>query len=191
MTGYRRSQFGDAWTDDTSATWSHNGLDTRNDILSRDLTSVVCKSSTLKAAPHCSVAAGTLHDPYTGQILDFVRGAGTSAAVQIDHVVALGDAWQTGAQQLPVATREALANDPLNLIATDGPTNEAKRASDAASWLPPNKAFRCAYVARQITVKQTYRLWVTAAEKAAMQRILATCPSEPTTSQKAALSRTY
>jgi hypothetical protein len=191
MTGYSRSQFGPAWTDDTTAPWSHNGLDTRNDILSRDLTDVSCKSQTLKAAPHCTVATGTLHEPYTGQTIHFVRGFQTSAKVQIDHVVALGDAWQTGAQQLTFGQREALANDPLNLIAADGPANEAKGDSDAASWLPPNKSFRCDYVARQVAVKRKYGLWMTAAEKAAVGNVLAKCPGEPAITDARALIRTY
>src|SRR5947199_120048 len=83
-----------------------------------------------------------------------VRGQRTSAAVQIDHVVALSDAWQTGAQLLPALERARLANDPVELLAVDGPTNEAKGDGDAATWLPPNKPFRCAYVARQIAVKR-------------------------------------
>ena len=100
--------------------------------------------------------------------------------MQIDHVVALGDAWQKGAQQLTAQQREHLANDPLNLIAVDGPANQDKSASDAATWLPPNKAFRCHYVARQISVKAAYRLWVTPAEKEAMKRILAPAPGRAT-----------
>ena len=126
------------------------------------------------------MAGGTFQEPYTGRTIVFRRGAETSAAVQIDHVVALGDAWQKGAQQLTAQQREHLANDPLNLIAVDGPANQDKSASDAATWLPPNKAFRCHYVARQISVKAAYRLWVTAAEKEAMKRILASCPGQQT-----------
>ena len=91
------------------------------------------------------------------------------------HVVALSDAWQKGAQQLSPEERRNLANDPRNLIPVDGPTNGQKSDSDAASWLPPNKAYRCTYVSQQITVKSIYHLWVTQAEKDAMQKILATC----------------
>lgn len=179
MTGYARREFGEAWTDDTSAPWSHNGLSTREDVLSRDLTSITCKGSPpVQVGSHCVVVGGVLHDPYTGRRIDFVRGASTSSAVQIDHVVALAGGWQTGAQQLSVAERLDLANDPLELVAVDGPTNQAKRAGDAATWLPPNKRFRCAYVARQVAVKAKYRLWVTAAEKAAITRVLSTCPNQ-------------
>jgi hypothetical protein len=125
------------------------------------------------------VASGTLKDPYTGNVINFVRGVRTSTAVQIDHVVPVSDAWQKGAQQLSSAKRYSFYNDPLNLLAVDGPTNEQKSDSDAASWLPPNRAFWCPYVARQIAVKYKYQLWVTSSERAAMLRVLKTCPKQP------------
>ena len=115
--------------------------------------------------------------PYTGREIQFIRGP-ESSAVQVDHVVALGDSWQKGALQLTAEERVALANDPLELLAVDGATNSAKGDADAASWLPPNKGFRCAYVARQVAVKVKYRLWVTASEKDAMAGVLATCPGQ-------------
>ncbi|WP_400160291.1 DUF1524 domain-containing protein [Arthrobacter sp. BPSS-3] len=166
-TGYSRDQFGQAWAD-----VDRNGCDTRNDILRRDLTGTALKPGT----HDCVVLSGTLNDPYTAAAIAFVRGSSTSSAVQIDHVVALSDAWQKGAQQLSPAQRLALANDPLNLLAIDGPTNTKKSDGDAATWLPPNKAYRCEYVARQISVKATYSLWVTQAEHDAMARVLGDCP---------------
>jgi hypothetical protein len=180
LTGYSRAQFGPAWTDDVTVPDGHNGCDTRNDILRRDLTAVVIKAGTAG----CVVSSGLLHDPYTGTVIAFTRGVSTSDAVQIDHVVALGDAWQTGAQQLNLAVRTNMANDPLELLAVSGPINEQKGDADAASWLPPNKAFRCSYVARQVAVKMAYHLWVTPAEHDAIARVLATCPAQrlPTSS---------
>jgi len=83
-----------------------------------------------------------------------------------------------GAQQLSSKEREQLANDPLELLAVDGLANQQKSDGDAATWLPSNKPFRCQYVARQIAVKQKYKLWVTSAEKDAMNRILAACPDQ-------------
>jgi hypothetical protein len=124
------------------------------------------------------VLTGTLKDPYTGKVINFVRGVGTSNAVQIDHVVALSDAWQKGAQKISSAERYSLYNDPLNLLAVDGPTNQSKSDSDAASWLPPNKSYRCAYVARQVSVKAKYKLWVTRAEKQAIADVLSGCPKQ-------------
>lgn len=164
-TGYSREQFGDGWQTGV------DGCDTRNLILRRDLTNV-------QLGDGCTVYSGDLDDPYTATSIRFVRGPSTSADVQIDHVVALSDAWQKGAQQLTYERRVALANDPLELLAVSGPSNQQKSDGDAATWLPSNKAFRCRYVARQIAVKQTYQLWITASEKHAMQRILASCPKQ-------------
>lgn len=164
MAGYSRAQFGPAWAD-----VDHNGCDTRDDILRRDLTGITTRTD------GCTVLTGTLHDPYTGRTIDFHRGVGTSTAVQIDHVVALADAWRTGAQKLSASRREQLANDPLELLAVDGPTNESKGDQDAASWLPPNTSFDCSYVADQIAVKHAYGLWVTQAEHDAMARVLQDC----------------
>ena len=170
-TGYERAAFGPAWTDDVDVDGGHNGCDTRNDVLRRDLTAELLKPGT----HGCVVLSGTLADPYTGRTIVFARGRSSSSKVQIDHVVALGDAWVTGAQQLTPTQRTTLANDPLNLLAVDGPTNGAKGDADAASWLPPNKAFRCTYVARQVAVKQRYHLWVTPAERAQIARVLTGC----------------
>lgn len=174
-TGYSRAQFGKAWAD-----VDHNGCDTRNDILNRDMTSTTHRANT----HDCVVTTGVLKDPYTGKTIHFKRGERTSTAVQIDHVVALSNAWQTGAQKLSAAQREQLANDPYNLLAVDGPANQQKSDSDAASWLPPNKSFRCEYVARQIGVKFKYHLWVTPAEKAAMERVLSGCPTQKVPADK-------
>ena len=169
-TGYSREQFGQAWAD-----VDHNGCDTRNDILKRDMTDETFKPNT----GDCKVTHGTLADPYTATEISYTAGQDTSSAVQIDHVVALSNAWQTGAQQLDADTREHLANDPLNLLAVDGPANQQKSDADAATWLPGNKGYRCHYVARQIAVKATYHLWVTQPERDAMTGILQGCPGEP------------
>ena len=169
-TGYDRDQFGQRWAD-----VNRNGCDTRNDILQRDLKNVLFKPGTR----NCVVVSGDLMDPYSGTTINFVRGNVSSMEVQIDHVVALSNAWQTGAFKLTISTRTQLANDPLNLLAVQGRLNSQKGDGDAATWLPPQKSFRCAYVARQIAVKAKYGLWVTAPEKKAMQSILAKCPNEP------------
>ena len=166
-TGFERSQFGPTWSD-----VDRNGCDTRNDILYRDLTSKTFKSGT----QNCVVLTGILSDPYSGEKISFVRGVGSSMDVQIDHVVALSNAWQTGAFKLSYDKRLALANDPMNLLAVKGRLNSQKGDGDAATWLPPRKDIRCAYVAQQIVVKAKYQLWVTSAEKAAMVALLAKCP---------------
>jgi hypothetical protein len=148
MTGYARTKFGQAWADT-----DRNGCDTRNDVLRRDLRSYAVEAGTRG----CLVLRGTLRDTYTTKTISFVRGP-QSARVQVDHVVALADAWAKGAQQWPAGKRVAFANDGLNLLAVDGPTNQRKGAGDAATWLPPAKGYRCAYVARQVSVKRRYEL---------------------------------
>lgn len=171
-TCYDRDLFGKAWDDDTPGIeLGRNGCDTRNDILNRDLTDVVHRDGTRG----CIVESGVLNGPFTGERIEFTRGTQTSREVQIDHVVALSDAWQKGAQQLTPTARQQLGNDPVNLLAVQGRANQQKGDSDAATWLPSNKAYRCDYVARQISVKQAYSLWVTQAEHDAMAGILAAC----------------
>ena len=168
-TGYTRAQFGQTWAD-----VDRNGCDTRNDILKRDLTGEVFKEKTRE----CVVLSGTLIDPFSGESINFVRGNVSSMEVQIDHVVALSNAWQTGAFKLTIKERTAFANDPLNLLAVKGRLNSQKGDGDAATWLPPLKSFRCDYVSRQIAVKLKYKLWFTAPEKEAMIRILKSCPEK-------------
>ena len=168
-TGYTRSQFGQTWAD-----VDRNGCDTRNDILKRDLTAEVFKEKTRD----CVVISGALIDPFSGETINFVRGNLSSMEVQIDHVVALSNAWQTGAFKLSIKERTAFANDPLNLLAVKGRLNSQKGDGDAATWLPPLKSYRCDYVSRQIAVKIKYRLWFTAPEKEAMVRILKSCPEK-------------
>jgi hypothetical protein len=168
-TGYTRAQFGQTWAD-----VDRNGCDTRNDILKRDLTGEVFKEKTRE----CVVLSGTLIDPFSGETINFVRGNVSSMEVQIDHVVALSNAWQTGAFKLTLKERTAFANDPLNLLAVKGRLNSQKGDGDAATWLPPLKSFRCDYVSRQIAVKLKYKLWFTASEKEAMIRILKSCPEK-------------
>ena len=163
--GYSREQFGPRWAD-----VDRNGCDTRNDILRRDLQGLTFKPGTSE----CIVTAGTLTDPYTGQDIDFRRGP-KSDAVEIDHIVALADAWQKGAQEWDADKRRSFANDPENLLAADGPANSQKGAGDLATWLPPNKAFRCTYAAKTVHIKSKYRLWMTAGEQATAHQILSNC----------------
>ena len=165
-TGYDRDLFASDW--DYSF-----GCDMRNKILRRDFVKFEFRSDST-----CIIATGVLQDPYTGQTINFVRGVGTSNEVQIDHVVAVSDAWQKGAQQLSSGQRYAFYNDPLNLLAVSGSANAQKSDSDAASWLPANKEYRCSFVARQIAVKISYNLWVTQAEYDAIYRVLQECPGQ-------------
>jgi uncharacterized protein DUF1524/excalibur calcium-binding domain-containing protein len=163
-TGYDREQFGGDWA-------AVNGCGMRDRVLARDL-----EDNVHDGRSDCEIESGLLADPYTATRIRFVRGGGSE--VDIDHVVALGDAWQKGAQQWTYQQRVRFANDPLNLLAVDASANRQKGDSDAASWLPPNTSYRCSYISRQIAVKRRYRAWVTGAEKTAMSRVLSGCPSE-------------
>ncbi|WP_438947382.1 HNH endonuclease family protein [Streptomyces griseus] len=164
-TGYDRDEFGSAWADT-----DRNGCGTRDDILAGQLDDVS------RAADGCKVLSGVLDpDPYTGTRITFERGR---SKVDIDHLVALSDAWQKGAQQWSDGKRRAFANDPLNLVAADSSTNRRKGDGDTATWLPPNTSYRCAYVAGQVAVKKKYGLWVTAAERDAMTKVLSGCPGQ-------------
>ena len=167
-TGYTREEFYNSWP-------TIDGCSLRQRIIRREMGS----SAVISSTDNCSVISGEYTEPYTGSHLIFYQKSDFTKGIQIDHVVALSDAWQKGAQNLSKDQRYQLATDPLNLLAVDAKTNQSKSDGDAASWLPPNKAFRCQYVARQVSVKYKYALWVTAAEKAAIKAVLKTCPEEP------------
>ena len=168
-TDSRRYRFGEAWSDDVNVEFGHNGCNTRDDILRRDLAELVVRPGT------CYAQSGVLHDPYTGQTIAFTRGPDTSDAVQIDHLVSLSDAWYKGAREWDDQRRRDFANDPRNLLAVGAQANFDKAFRDATAWLPPNEAFRCEFVARQIDVKAAYGLWVSRNEKRAMEDVLARC----------------
>ena len=166
---FKRFQFGQAWSDDVNVEFGHNGCNTRDDILRRDLENLVVRPST------CFAQSGTLTDPYTGTTIEFVRGPDTSNSIEIDHVVALADAWYKGARAWDPQRRLDFANDPRNLLAVSPKANFDKAFRDAAGWLPPNEAFRCDFVARQVEVKAAYGLWLSAKEKRAMTDVLSRC----------------
>ena len=157
----RVEQFGPAWKD-----VDHNGCDTRNDILDRDLTVKDKRNA-------CVVTAGQLADPYSGKQIDFNKK--DASKVQIDHIVALENAWQSGAYNLTQEDREALANDPDNLLAVNGHDNMAKGSKSADQWMPPNAAYACTYASKQVQIKNRYALTVTTSEKQALADALATC----------------
>lgn len=166
---FRRSSFGEPWSDDVDVEFGRNGCNTRDDILRRDLKDLLVRPFT------CFAQSGTLVDPYTGTVIGFVRGPKTSNSVEIDHVVALADAWYKGARSWDPQRRLDFANDPRNLLAVSPKANFDKAFRDAASWLPPDPAFRCDFVARQIDVKTAYGLWLSAKEKKALADVLAGC----------------
>lgn len=163
-TGYKREEFYNGWP-------TVDGCSLRQRIIKREFG----ESAVMNG---CDVVAGEFEESYTGEYKKFSTKEEISKGIQIDHVVALSDAWQKGAQYMDKTVRYEMATDPLNLLAVDGPANQGKSDGDAATWLPPNKKFRCQYVARQVSVKYKYKLWVTEAEKTAISDILAGCPNE-------------
>lgn len=167
-TGYSREEFYNSWP-------TVEGCSLRQRIIKRELGD----TAVLSSEDNCTVISGEFDEPYTGSHLIFYQKSDLSSGIQIDHVVALSDAWQKGARELSKEERYALATDPLNLLAVDAKTNMKKSDGDASTWLPSNKKFRCAYVARQISVKYKYSLWVSQSEKETMKNVLETCPSEP------------
>ena len=162
---YERAAFGPAWAD-----IDRNGCDQRNDILRRDLEDVKIRPG----SRGCVVETGKFQDPYDARVSATFRRGKTD--VDIDHVVALKNAWLTGAGDWSSGTkghpgmRDRLANDPLNLIAVWGSINLRKSDSDFAAWQPNDN--RCGYAVRQISVKVKYGLSVTKAEKKALGETL-------------------
>ncbi len=163
-TGYSREEFYNGWP-------TVEGCNLRQRILKREFGETAVLDG-------CNVVSGEYDEPYTGKHKVFSTREEISRGIQIDHVVALSDAWQKGAQYMEYDVRHAMAVDPLNLLAVDAAANGKKSDGDAATWLPSNKKFRCQYVARQVSVKYKYSLWVTSAEKEAILRVLKNCPSE-------------
>lgn len=159
-TNYSRDAFGSAWKD-----VDRNGCDTRNDVLGRDFSTAIYKAGT----NDCKVIGGTWTDPYSNESYTFTE---QPSEAQIDHVVALSNAWQMGADLWTDQMRTEFANDPLNLIVTVASLNRQKSDSNAASWLPPYKPGRCDFIARQVAVKTKWQLFVTSSEKSAMLGIL-------------------
>ena len=163
-TGYKREEFYSGWP-------TVEGCNLRQRIIRREF-------GDSAVVDGCNVMAGEFDEPYTGAHMVFKTREEISKGIQVDHVVALSDAWQKGAQYMEADVRRKIATDPLNLLAVDATANGNKSDGDAATWLPPNKKFRCQYVARQVSVKYKYGLWVTEAEKGAIAGILTSCPGQ-------------
>lgn len=172
---YKREYFGPSWTDNAvGVAFAGNGCRTIEDIRVRDMMNVQMKNK-------CDVQSGTLWNPYGSKQhpqddwIKFERGPGSK--VDIDHVVALGNAWKTGAYQLSDEQRTAIANDPINLVAVSASENRSKGDRDVANWVPANREIHCGYAASQVQVKSKYGLWVTPAEQDVLAKMLDTCPA--------------
>lgn len=171
---YRRPLFGDAWDDDNDAPGGHNGCDTRDDILNRDLVDITHVWT--KRCPS-AVATGTLHDPYTNAVVGFTRGPKIGEAVQIDHIVPLAYAWDMGASGWTYRQRLRFANDPANLLAVAGQGNQDKGDAGPGQWMPPNKAFACQYAVAYLAVLRGYALRLDQPSADVLRQAAATCPA--------------
>ena len=172
-TEYRREDdFGKAWLDVDG-----NYCDTRNDVLGLQLTDIeyVPVDEAPSRCRRATVATGILDDPYTGQSIEFTRE--NPAAVQIDHIVPLSWAWQNGAWKWTQEERIAFANDPENLLAVDGTTNQSKGNKGPSQWLPANESFRCEYVERFTTMVGTHDLSLPDDDRASLTSLLTDCGS--------------
>lgn len=158
---YERDAFGDGWADLDS-----DGCETRDEILARDLTNVVTDDG-------CDVKSGTLHDPYTGQTIHFTDDEWWT--VHVDHIYPLAHAWRMGADDWTAEKRLRFANDPINLLAVDGPTNSSKGDSGPGEWVPLTRDYACTYGRKYVRVATTYNLPVTDADRDSLAALLATC----------------
>ncbi|WP_235686836.1 HNH endonuclease family protein [Tomitella gaofuii] len=162
--------FGAAWTDATSAPLSHNGCDTRNDVLARAMTGVRFRPGTGR----CVVVAGLLDDPYTGRRITFRKSH--AGEVQIDHVIPLAAAWDLGAHAWTPAMRKRFANDTdFELLAVDGPANMRKSDSTPQDWIPDAAAYRCFYAAKYLAVAARYSLPITVGDRTVLAGIADRC----------------
>ncbi|MER6333863.1 HNH endonuclease family protein [Streptomyces sp. NPDC001034] len=156
-TGYSRDKF---------PTWItiEGTCNTREWILKRDGSNVVTDSA-------CTATSGSWYSPYDG-------ATWTAASdVDIDHLVPLAEAWDSGASKWTTAQRQAFANDvtrPQLLAVTDN-VNQSKGDQDPATWIPSRTAYVCTYVRAWVQVKYYYNLSVDPAEKTALQNDLASC----------------
>ncbi|WP_409472400.1 HNH endonuclease family protein [Streptomyces sp. HC307] len=137
---------------------------TRETVLKRDGSGVVTDSA-------CAATSGSWYSPYDG--------ATWSAAsdVDIDHLVPLAEAWDSGADSWTTSRRQSFANDltrPQLLAVTDN-VNQSKGDQDPATWMPSRTTYRCTYVRAWVQVKYYYGLSVDSAEKSALQNYLAPC----------------
>jgi hypothetical protein len=164
---YQRSAFGPGWGGYGYYPKLPGGCQARDEVLRRDLANVKAGDKN-----RCIIFSGLLHDPYTGKELPYSRYGSTD--IQIDHVVALGAAWRSGASTWTVERRTQFANDTGNMLAVDGPANNDKGSKTPDQWRPP-KAYWCPYAKRWIGIKHRYGLTVTAAEKTALGQLLGVC----------------
>lgn len=167
---YRRAQFGSGWIDTDG-----NGCSQRDDVLLRDARRD--RDLVVVRQGNCDhdVVAGTWLDPYSGREITFtdLKDPEQSQSIQIDHVVSLSDAWATGAWAWTPEQRISFANDLDNLVAVDGPTNQAKSDQGPPDWLPD--ANRCWYVESYVFTKDAHALGISEDAMVGLRDLLNQC----------------
>src|SRR5699024_2816943 len=157
---YERDEFGGGWAS------VGDGCDTGDPVLHRDLGEITYENGSA-----CEATDGTLHDPYTGTTIE----GNLSEDVQIDHVVSLGDAWYSGAEDWSAQKREAFANDPANLVAVDASANMSKSDDSISEWFPdwdaPSETAECRYASQYVDMLATYDLSVTRDDYKLLKRL--------------------
>ncbi|MFT0848722.1 HNH endonuclease family protein [Actinomycetaceae bacterium L2_0104] len=168
----REANFGKAWLDVDG-----NRCDTRNDVLGQQLSGVeyVPYGDAPSRCRGATVYSGLLDDPYTGRRIEFTRDSPNE--VQIDHVVPLSWAWRNGAWQWTQEQRIEFANDPENLLAVDGPSNQGKGDKGPGQWMPQNVGFHCEYAERFTTVVSSHGLTLPSEDREVLADTLEACAS--------------
>lgn len=164
---YERNAFGPGWSGHGGEPALASGCTAREDVFRRDLIDVRMAQSN-----PCMVLSGTLVDPYTGERLPYDRFK--ASGIEIDHVVALGDAWRSGASQWDRERRQNFANDVGNLLAVQKQANQDKGSKTPDQW-KPRQEYQCDYARRWVAVKARWNLTVQPTEKSALVDMLGTC----------------
>ena len=149
-----------------------DGCDTRDDVLiAESLTPVTIGKS-------CWISGGSWVSAYDG------LATKNPGDLQIDHMVPLKEAWDSGAAGWIADRREAYANDlgdERSLRAVSSSSNQSKSDHDPADWMPSMSSSQCTYATEWVAVKARWRLSVDAAERTSLQNILGSCPAPAVT----------
>jgi len=157
-TGYKREYF-KHWVDEDS-----DGCNTREEVLIRDSTT---KPQVDRYG--CKVIAGNWYSPYDARKLT------EPSDIDIDHMVALKEAWDSGANVWSASTRQRFANDltdSRSLIAVTDSVNRSKGDRDPSNWLPPNRGYWCEYLSRWVAVKARWGLSMDQSEAGRVRKLL-------------------
>lgn len=169
---YRRAAFGRRWAD-----LDGDGCNTRDEVLLATVVRTQPYRARRQGRCRADMVAGTWTDLYTGKPMTWtnLKDISQAEAIPLDHIVSLAGSYRYGAKSWTQQRRIEFANDELNLTPTTATINQAKSDDDPADWTPPS-AGRCGYATRYIVVKVRYNLPVDRQEKAALQRLLRSCP---------------